>query len=165
MTRASDPSSIREHIMLRFALLVALLASVGCASGPKGEAAAALPALAADKARIVFYRTASPIASLDQPNVLMDGVVIGKSDPGYFSYADVAPGTHLIECKGADANRISVQTPPGTTAYIETSVTAGINNFNVNVEQKPEAEAKKKIAGLSFRPPAMKPAAAPTTRP
>ena len=153
--------------MWRFAWLVALLASVGCASGPKGEAAAGLPPLAAGKARIVFYRTASPIASLDQPNVLMDGVVIGKSEPGYFSYADVAPGAHTIECKAEDANRTSVQTPPGTTAYIETSVKAGINNFSVNVVQKPEAEAKQKIAGLSFRPPMIKPAAAatPSTKP
>jgi len=150
--------------VLRFALLFALLASVGCASGPKGNTVA-LPAPAGGKSRIVFYRTASPIASMDQPNVLMDGNVIGKSEPGYFSYVDVAPGTHMIECKGGDANRISVQTPPGTTAYVETSVTAGINNFSVNVQQKPEPEAKQKIAGLSFRPPAVMPVAVPATRP
>ena len=74
------------------------------------------------------------------------------------------PGTHLIGA-GGDANRISVQTAPGTTAYIETSIDA-IHNWQVNVEQKPEAEAKKKIAKLSFRAPANKPAIdASTTQP
>ena len=158
--------------MLRFALLFALLAStIGCASGPKGNTVT-LPALQAGKSRIVFYRTSSAIGSLDQPNVMSDGFVIGKSEPGYFSYADVAPGAHVIECKAGDAggvNRISVQTAAGTTTYIETSVKAAINNFKINVEQKPEPEAKQKIAGLKFRPPTNQPppapAAAPTTRP
>ena len=111
--------------MLRFALICALLAwSIGCASGPKGDSVT-LPALAAGKSRIVFYRTSNPIGALDQPNVTSDGFVIGKSEPGYFSYADVAPGTHVIECKAGDAggvNRINVQAAPDTTTYIETSV-------------------------------------------
>jgi len=150
--------------MLRSALLVALLASVGCASGPKGSDLT-LPAVQAGKSRIVFYRTSSPVASLEKPNVLMDGVVIGKSESGRFSYADVAPGTHLIECKGGDMNRISVQTAAGQTAYVETSYKAAIGSFQVNVEQKPEAEAKQKIAKLTFQPPAGKPAAAPGKAP
>ena len=170
-------------MMPRFALLVVLLALVGCSSGASsstadGDAAAAggagtLPAVEAGKARLVFYRSGSMIASLDKPNILMDGIVIGKSESGYYSYADVAPGTHLIECKGGD--RISVQAASGATTYLETSVKAGINDFQFNVEQKPEPEAQKKIAKLKFRPPAAavsaapaanKPAAgAPTTRP
>ena len=110
------------------------------------------------------------IGSLDKPNLLMDGVVIGKSESGYYSYADVEPGKHLIEPKGGD--RISVQAAAGTTTYVETSVKAGINDFQFNVEQKPEAEAQKKIAKLKLRPPvapvsAAKPAAAgaSTTQP
>ena len=116
--------------MLRFSLLFALLASsslIGCASPePKGNAVT-MPAVASGKARIVFYRTSSPIGALDQPNLTSDGFVIGKSEPGYFSYADLSPGAHVIECKaGSDAgggvNRISVQTPANTTTYLETSV-------------------------------------------
>ena len=140
--------------MLRFALLSALLATVGCtASGPKGDAVT-LPAIAAGKSRLVFYRTSSAIASLEKPNILKDGAVIGKSESGCFSYADVEPGKHLIECKGGEANGISVQTAAGETAYIETSIKATIHHFQVNVEQKPEPEAKKKIGKLTFRPPA-----------
>jgi hypothetical protein len=151
--------------MRRIALLVVLLATVGCASsgaGPKGDAAT-LPAIAAGKSRLMFYRTSSAIASMDKPDILMDSVVIGKSESGCFSYADVDPGKHLIECKGGD--RISVQTAAGETAYIETSVKATINNFQTSVEQKPEAEAKQKIAKLKFKPPVGMPAAGAATKP
>ncbi len=99
------------------------------------------------------------IGSLDKPNLLMDGVVIGRSEPGYYSYADIEPGKHLIESKGGD--RIRVQAAAGTTSYLETSVKAGINDFPFNVEQKPEAEAQQKIAKLKFRPPAAPVSAAP----
>jgi hypothetical protein len=159
--------------MLRFALLAVLLASVGCSSGGASSSstggggagagaaagAGALPAVEAGKARLVFYRSGSMIASLDKPNILMDGVVIGKSESGYYSYADVEPGKHLIECKSGD--RISVPVAAGQTAYLETSVKAGINDFQFNVEQKPEAEAQKKIAKLKFRPPAAPVSATP----
>ena len=151
--------------MRRIALLVVLLATVGCASsGPKGDAVT-LPAIAAGKSRLVFYRTSSAIASMDKPDILMDSVVIGKSESGCFSYADVEPGKHLVECKGGEANGISVQTAAGETAYIETSIKATINHFQINVEQKPEAEAKQKIAKLKFKPPVGMPAAGAATKP
>jgi len=156
--------SFQEHIMLRLALLVTLFATIGCASGPKGDTVT-LPAIEAGRSRIVFYRMANPMASLDQPNMLMDGVVIGKSEAGCFSYADVTPGAHTIECKGGDVNRISMQTAAGVATYIETSVQPTLNNFQFNLAQKPEPEAKQKIAGLSFRPPAYIPPAAPATKP
>jgi hypothetical protein len=148
-----SPVSTRENIMLRLALVVGLLTTVGCAApGPKGDAVT-LPAIAAGKSRLVFYRPASAIAALDKPNILMDGVVVGTSESGYFTYADVPPGKHLIECKSPDANRITVQTAAGETAYVETSVKAKIDGLQFGLAQKTEAQAKPVIAKLKFRPP------------
>ena len=158
------PTFIKEHIMPRLALLVVLLSTIGCASGPKGNAVA-IPAVEASKSRIVIYRMPNPIASLDQPNILMDGVVVGKSETGCFTYADVTPGTHLVECTGGAVNRISVQTTPGMTAYVETTVNATIDNFQFTLAQKPEAEGKSKTAGLTFRAPAQMPPAVPAAKP
>ena len=171
--------------MPRISLLLALLASslIGCASGSKGDSASAgaggagaLPPVPAGQSRIVFYRTSSAIGSLDKPNVFSNGFVIGKSESGAYSYADVAPGAHAIECKGgggdtADANRISVQTTAGATTYLETAVKPGINSYKVSVQEKSESEAKPKLAKLKLRPPSTTPpppapaAATPATRP
>jgi hypothetical protein len=123
-----------------------------------------MPAVEPGKARLVFYRSGSAIGALDQPSILMDGLTIGKSESGYYSYADVAPGKHVVELKGGD--RIAVEAAAGSTAYLETSVKAGINDFKFNAVQKPEAEATQKIAKLKFRAPMpAPPAAGPTTRP
>jgi len=181
------PRSPLLFTLLALTVTTTMMLTTGCASsGSKGDAAgaaaasSALPAVPADKSRIVFYRPSSAIGSLDKPNVFADGYVVGKSESGTYSYADIAPGQHAIECKGgggdtADANRISVQTTAGATTYLETSVKPGINNYKVNVQQKPESEATAKIAKLKFRPPivpaptpaAAAPAAAvaPTTKP
>jgi len=170
----------RSYLILT---LLALSSLIGCASGSKGDAAsggaggagAGLPPVPAGQSRIVFYRTSSAIGSLDKPSVFSNGFVIGKSESGTYSYADVAPGAHAIECKGgggdtADANRISVQTTAGATTYIETSVKPGINSYKVSVQEKSESEAKPKLAKLKLHPPSTTPpppapAATPATRP
>ena len=129
----------------RIAVLSALFFSVGCASGQKAQDVT-LPELEAGKSRIIFYRVAGPFRTNEQPEIVMDRrLLIGKSEPGYFSYVDVRPGMHAIECKAVETYLLGLYVAPGATAYVETSATlATVKN---------EPEARPKMRTLCFRPP------------
>lgn len=110
--------------MKRFwsALSVLLLLSAGCAFTPRqadaapedaapAEAAALaaseMPPLKAGTGRLVVLRTRymGPIGTLREPApVLVDGKVVGTSDPGFYFYLDLPPGTHEVALAEAGAD-------------------------------------------------------------
>ncbi len=58
--------------------------------------AATIPPLAADRARIYFYREYEPYESLARPALYLNGVPAGTSVSGGVFYRDVAPGPYDI---------------------------------------------------------------------
>ena len=72
-----------------------LLGIAGCAQVPP-TSATAIPQLAAQQARVWFYRDLNPNAPMATPYVRIDGALAGVSRPGGASYRDVAAGRHQI---------------------------------------------------------------------
>lgn len=79
------------------AMAAAVLAGCAGARGPLyPEMASTIPPLAADRARIYFYRDYEPYESLSQANLYVNGALAGVSVSGGFSYRDVTPGRYAI---------------------------------------------------------------------
>jgi Protein of unknown function (DUF2846) len=79
------------------AMAAALLASCAGARGPLyPEMASTIPPLAADRARIYFYRDYEPYESLSQASIYLNSAPIGVSVSGGFFYRDVTPATYAI---------------------------------------------------------------------
>ena len=76
--------------------LLALVLLAGCASGPKyAEVADSFTTLDPAQGRIYIYRTTALGAAV-QPQVMLDGTVVGKAVPKGFFFVDVEPGDHKI---------------------------------------------------------------------
>jgi hypothetical protein len=107
-----------------FAFLLAL-ALVGCVARdepPFPTVAARIPPVAADQARIYFYRDDEPYESLSRPSLYLNGSRAGTSIPGGVFYRDVAPGTYLItvDTDGIYWNPFkTVALRPGDTLYVK----------------------------------------------
>jgi hypothetical protein len=81
-------------IMLTVPLLFGVLS--GCATGPKyTEVASSFDALEPGKGRIFIYRPSSFGAAV-QPDVRLNGEVVGKAKPLGFFFVDRAPGEYEI---------------------------------------------------------------------
>ncbi|MBC7955145.1 MAG: DUF2846 domain-containing protein, partial [Cytophagales bacterium] len=75
-----------------FALLMVALLSA-CATGPKmSEVSASIKPVQANEARVYFYRSSSMMGAAIQPNILLNGKVVGESKPGGFFFVTTAPG-------------------------------------------------------------------------
>ena len=105
----------------RFLLLCLPLALIGCGGGSQQQLA--LPAVAATRARLIFYRGGDPYNDgLVWTRVLLNGESIGAAAPGTVFYRDLAPGVYQI---GVDSERLypdqvkAVALDAGTTTYIK----------------------------------------------
>jgi hypothetical protein len=78
-------------------LLLIALANCAGARGPLyPEMASTIPPLAADRARIYFYRDYEPYESLSQADLYLNGAPVGVSVSGGFFYRDVVSATYAI---------------------------------------------------------------------
>ena len=97
-----------------------LLGIAGCAQVPPTTSATVIPQLAAQQARVWFYRDLNPNAPMATPYVRIDGALAGVSRPGGASYRDVAPGRHQISVESYvnDGNQSrTVDLAPGAQLY------------------------------------------------
>ena len=78
-----------------FALAVCALALTGCAAtGTKySDMAASIPAAKSSEGRIYFFRSSSFVGAAIQPDIKLNGQVVGTSKPGGFFYVDPAKAT------------------------------------------------------------------------
>jgi hypothetical protein len=106
-----------------FALMLIILDGCIGATGPLfSEVASTLPPVAADKARIYFYRQYEPYESLSQANLYLNGGPVAVSVSGAVSYRDVTPATYTIavwtQKDFANASK-TVALRPGDTIYVK----------------------------------------------
>src|SRR4051812_14870547 len=85
--------SMRKSVVM--ASLVCALAC-GCATGPSvSEVGARIPVLAPDRGRVYFYRT-GVIGAAYQPEVTLNGALVGKATPKGAYFRDVPPGPYTV---------------------------------------------------------------------
>lgn len=133
--------------------LIALVATLtGCAaSGPTHKSMeSSIPALTADQGRVYFYRPSSMVGAAVQPNITLDGAVVGESKPGGFFYVDAKPGSHEAAASTEAENKLTFVLDKGETKYVRTKVNMGFMVGRVVPELVGADEAKKEIAETSY---------------
>jgi hypothetical protein len=144
--------------------LIASLVLLGACSGQIREpvfASITTPPVAADLARVYFYRAFEPYESLARPLIYLDGRSLAVSDPGGVLFRDVEPGAHQISVfsSGIYSNQSkNILLRPGDTLYVRIEslrswyqgFTWEGDTFAVSLVSEGEAEAE--MASLRYVP-------------
>lgn len=129
---------------------ILLLSAAGCATGPKFNIIEkSLPSLSADKSRIYFYRSTS-LGGAIQPEIRLNGVVVGKAEPLGVFFVDHAPGNMEVVTGSEVEKKLTFTIAAGETRYVKAGVSFGILVYRIIPELIGEEEAKKEILDLAF---------------
>jgi hypothetical protein len=137
---------------LKFALAAAAVVMVsGCATGMKhDQMASSMPSLKAGEGRIYFFRSGSIVGGAVQPDIRLDGQVVGTSRPGGFFYVDRPAGNHLASASTETEKTVSFVLASGETKYIRSSVSMGLMVGRVVLEPEAADKALAEIGSLSY---------------
>lgn len=128
-------------------LLLSAVLAVGCASGPLlSSVKGSLPTLAPDRGRIYFYR-ASHFGGAYQPEVTVNGEVVGKAQIEGVFLKDYQPGTYKVSTSMAQGKDVTLELAAGDTKYIRLAYRIGFNVYPEFVDQTP---GETEIADLHF---------------
>ena len=124
-----------------------------CASGPSySEVKSSIPSLASDKGRIYFYRSNSMVGAAIQPNITLNGVVVGDSEPGGFFYVDRPADKYEAVCGTEVDRKASFMLDAGQERYIKTTISMGMMVGHVTPELVDPAEGTAAIQELHYAP-------------
>lgn len=131
------------------AFALALLA--GCATGVKhSDMAAGMPSLKTGEGRIYFYRASSMMGAAIQPQIRLDGVVVGQSKPGGFFYVDRPAGNYVPSATTEIEKTGYITLQAGETRYVRTSMAMGVFVGRLVFEQEEPGRARAELESLSF---------------
>lgn len=108
------------------AFFVMALIFSGCAtSGPKYiEMVPDMTKLAPDLGRIYIYRT-TVLGAAIQPDVKLDGEVVGAAQPNGFFYADRGAGTHEIMTSTEVDRKLTLTLDKGEVRFVRLNISMG----------------------------------------
>lgn len=109
------------------ALMALVMLLAGCAAtGPRyAEVEASMPSLRAGQGRIVFFRSTG-VGPAVQPDIRLNGEVVGKSEPGSFFFIDRAAGRYTASARTEVESRVEVVVREGEVSYVESRITMGV---------------------------------------
>jgi hypothetical protein len=138
--------------MFRTAAAVSIVALLSaCASGPKmSEVQSSIPALKQDEGRVYFYRSGSMVGAAIQPNIVLNGEVIGVSKPGGFFFVDRAPGAMQVSTSTEVEKKLSFTLNAGEVRYVKTVIGFGIVAGRAYPELVDKAVGEKEIQDASY---------------
>lgn len=139
-----------KYFVRIFAVTIVALYLAGCASGPKySEVAETLTPPADELARIYIYRTVVLGAAV-QPEVKLNGEVVGKATPKGFFYVDVEPGDYQISTSTEVERHLSLDMEQGETSYVRLNISIGFFVGHVYPELVDSATGEAEIAQCSY---------------
>ena len=131
-------------------VLVSMLLCACATSGPKfREMAAAMPAAKTDMGRIYFYRTTALGAAV-QPDVRLNGEVVGKAVPNGFFYADRAAGNYQVSTETEVERKLTFTLDSGQVRYVRLNISMGFFVGHVYGELVDEAKGREEIADMRY---------------
>lgn len=129
----------------------ATLALTGCASGPKhAEVKDSIPNLAADKGRIYFYRNSNMIGAAIQPDIKLNGEVVGTSQPGGFFFVDRAPGNYEVVTSTEVDKNLTFVLAARETKCVKTGVGMGALVYRISPELVDNAQCDTELPTTSY---------------
>ena len=138
--------------LLKMAVAATALALVGgCATGIKHEQmAASMPSVKQGEGRIYFFRSSSMFGAAVQPDISLDGQVVGVSKPGGFFFVDRPAGSHVASASTETEKKVTFVLKAGETKYIRSSVGMGIAVGRVILEPETPEKAQAELGSLSY---------------
>lgn len=134
-----------------FLLAVLSACLFGCsATGPRfSEVSQNLPSLGENEGRIYFYRDS--IAGMAvQPEVSVNGQVVGKSQPGSFFFIDRPAGTYRATAQTESEGSIDIVLRPTQTAYVRMSIGLGFFVGRPAFARVGETEGRSALPPLAY---------------
>jgi hypothetical protein len=118
---------VRVRKSLMSLLGIALLLLLGACTRDMNyvEMKALMPAVAADKGRIYFYRQSALLGNLVTPAIDLNDESVGVSNPGAFFYVDRAPGDYQAVCGQGPQNTARFSLAAGGEVYVQTNLEPG----------------------------------------
>ena len=141
-----------KRTFLKIALATVAVALVsGCATGIKhDQMASSLPSLKAGQGRIYFFRSSSMVGAAIQPEIRLNGEVVGQSKPGGFFFVDRPAGSYVAAASTETEKTASFSLQAGETKYIRSSVGFGLVVGRVVLEPETPEKAKAELGSLSY---------------
>jgi hypothetical protein len=110
---------------LSLMILVSLLFGACATTGPKfTELSPQISEVSSDVGRIYLYRK-SVLGAAIQPEVKLNGDVIGKAVPNGFFYVDKSPGNYEIMTSTEVDRKLSITLEGGQTRYVRLNISMG----------------------------------------
>jgi hypothetical protein len=99
----------------------------GCAAtGPRyDEVEASFPSLRSGYGRLVVYRSGG-LGVAVQPDIKLNGEVVGKSRPEGFFFVDRMAGKYTVSARTEVETTADVELEDGRTIYLQTGITMGL---------------------------------------
>ena len=142
---------MRLSIVAAIALVASALLA-GCAtSGPRfTEMGSAMnPTPAPGTGRIYFYRTAVLGAAV-QPDVRLNGDVVGKAVPRGFFFVDRPPGNCEVTTSTEVERKLTFTLEPDQVRYVRLNISMGLFVGHVYGELVDEAKGASEIASMRY---------------
>lgn len=164
--------------LVLFASLVTIASLAGCATGPDFKTySSTLAPPKEGESRVWFYRPSKMIGSAVQPMVHLNGVAVGKAQPGCFFYADKPPGDYEVKCTTEWADKAPLAVGQNRVHCVRLTLLPGLFVGHVLPQEVPEDKGLQEIqkcrlitadgANKDWKPPASSgdaPKAAGTSR-
>ena len=85
-----------------------------------------------------------------QPSILLNGAVVGDSQPGGFFFVDQAPGAKEVSTSTEVEKKLTFTLELGQTRYVRTVIGFGIVAGRVYPELVDNATGEKEVAEASY---------------
>jgi len=131
-------------------LLPLVISFGGCASGPSYQSlSSTIQEIPSNQGRVYIYRT-TVFGGAIQPNILLDGQVIGQAKPKGFFYIDRPAGTYQISASTEAKRSLSLNLNPGEEKYVRLEVKMGLVVGHVKPVLVDNAVGKKQIMKTKY---------------
>jgi uncharacterized protein DUF2846 len=131
-------------------ILTLLLLSACATSGQKfSEMAPSISPATAEMGRIYFYRT-TVLGTAVQPDVRLNGEVVGKAVPHGFFYADRPAGNYQVATETEVERKLTFTLDAGQVRYVRLNISMGLFVGHVYGELVDDAKGREEIADMRY---------------
>jgi hypothetical protein len=137
--------------IFRLFVITAAIFLTGCAAkGPRyAEVEANFPTLRSGYGRLVVYRSGG-LGPAVQPDIKLNGEVVGKSQPQGFFFVDRTAGRYTVSARTEVETTLEAELEEGRTTYVQTSITMGLFVGHPRLTLQSESTAIPQLPQLAY---------------
>lgn len=140
-----------KRFLISASICLLALGLTGCATGPKyQEVKNSIPGLSSENGRIYFFRSGSMMGAGIQPDVKLNGTVVGSSTPGGFFYVDVPPSNYEVVLSTEVERKLTFVLEKSQEKCVRMSVGLGVLVYRVYPELIDSSQCVTELQDLSY---------------